>query len=233
MIAVGIEMDGAEAVREFIEAANPEHPSLVDTDHVLERALGVVNIPNVIWIDEDGIIVRPAEPGWAGPQDYPQWLADIMADAERQAAAAGEEALAAFRAGQDRNSYADAIRDWAANGAESRFAMSPDEVIAASQPRDAGQSDAAARFELGAAAWRSGDRESAFAHWRETHRLDPENWTYKRQAWSLVGNEAAGGGDFGRFMQFGADDSWPFEGDFNRDRAAIEPGTYYPKTLTV
>ncbi len=224
-------MDGADAVREFIEAANPEHPSLVDTDHVLERAFGVVNIPNVVWIDEDGMIVRPAEPGWGGPQDYPQWLADALADAEQKALDAGEPSP--FAGGQDRDSYADAIRDWAANGADSRFALTPDEVLAASQPRDAGRSEAAARFELGASAWRAGDREAAFAHWRETHRLDPDNWTYKRQAWSLVGNEAVGGGDFGRFMQFGTDDSWPFEGDFNRDRAAIEPGTYYLKTIDV
>ncbi|MEM1335248.1 MAG: hypothetical protein AAGG08_17495 [Actinomycetota bacterium] len=200
---------------------------------MLERAFGVVNIPNVIWIDEAGVIVRPAEPGWAGPQEYPQWLADIMAERERKAAEQGEEALAALRAGQDRDSYADAIRDWAANGASSPYAMSPDEVIEASRPRDAGQSEAAARFELGAAAWRSGDRESAFAHWRETHRLDPSNWTYKRQAWSLVGNEAAGGGEVGRFMQFATDETWPFEGDYRRDTAAAEPGEYYPKTLDV
>jgi hypothetical protein len=154
-----------------------------------------------------------------------------MADRERKAAAAGEEALAALRAGQDRNTYADAIRDWAAHGAASRFVLSPDAVVAASQPRNAGQSEAAARFELGADAWRAGEREAAFAHWRETHRLDPDNWTYKRQAWSLVGNEAAGGGEVGRFMQFPVDDSWPFDGDFNTDTANTEPGAYYPKTL--
>ncbi|MDA3007876.1 MAG: hypothetical protein O3A28_09085 [Actinomycetota bacterium] len=79
----------------------------------------------------------------------------------------------------------------------------------------------------------SARRRSAFAHWRDTHRLDPDNWTYKRQAWSLVGNEAAGGGELGRLMQFGADDSWPFDGDFNRDTAATPPGTYYPKTINV
>ncbi len=224
-------MDGADALREFVEAANPEHPSLVDTDHVLERAFGVVNIPNVVWIDEDGMIVRPAEPGWAGPQDYPKWLADVMAQRAAEAEAGGADAMAALRAGQDRDTYADAIRDWAANGADSRFALSPDEAVAASRPRDAGRSEAAAHFELGAAAWRDGDREAAFAHWRETHRLEPDNWTYKRQAWSLVGNEAAGGGDFGRFMQFGTDESWPFEGDFNTDTGKLGPGEYYPKTL--
>ena len=218
-------------MREYIDAANPQHPSLIDTEHVLERVFGVVNIPNVVWIDEAGMIVRPAEPGWAGPAEYPEWLAEIMADRERKAAEQGEEALAALRAGQDRNSYADAIRDWAANGGNSRFAMAPDDVVLASRPRDIGRSEAAARFELGADAWRRGGRQSAFAHWRETHRLEPDNWTYKRQAWSLVGNEAAGGGEFGRLMQFGTDESWPFDGDFNADTAATAPGTYYPKTI--
>jgi hypothetical protein len=199
----------------------------------MERFFGVVNIPNVIWIDESGTIVRPAEPGWGGPEQYPEWLTKVIEDNAKQAAADGKDVAAALSAGQDRNSYADAVRDWAAHGAESRFAMSPDEVIAASQPRSLAQSEAAARFELGQRAWRAGHRDAAFAHWRETHRLDPGNWTYKRQAWSLVGNEAAGGGDFGRFMQVPTDDSWPFDGDFGADREQIEPGEYYPKTLDI
>jgi len=218
-------------VREYIEAAQSQHPSLIDTEHVLERAFGVVNIPNVIWIDEAGMIVRPAEPGWAGPAEYPEWLANLMAERERKAAEKGEEALAALRSGQDRTLYADAIRDWAAHGSDSRFAMTRDEVVAASRPRDLARSEAAARFELGADAWRRGDRPSAFNHWRETHRLDPDNRASKPQAWSLVGNEAASDSERGRLMQFGVDDSWPFEGDFNRDTAAIPPGTYYPKTI--
>jgi hypothetical protein len=28
--------------------------------------------------------------------------------------------------------------------------------------------------------------EAAQGHWREAHRLQPDNWTYKRQAWNLV-----------------------------------------------
>ena len=233
VVTVGIETDGAEALREFIEAASPEHPSLVDDDHVMERAFGVVNIPNVIWIDESGTIVRPAEPGWGGPTDYPDWLVKAIEDGEKRAIAEGKDPAAAAVGSQDRDSYADAVRDWAANGADSRFAMSPDEAVAASQPRSLDQSEAAARFELGQRSWRAGDRDGAFAHWRETHRLDPNNWTYKRQAWSLVGNEAAGGGDFGRFMQVPTDDSWPFDGDFGTDRENVEPGAYYPKTLEV
>ncbi|MEM9132692.1 MAG: hypothetical protein AAGA59_12390 [Actinomycetota bacterium] len=192
----------------------------------------MVNIPNVVWIDEDGLIVRPAEAGWAGPAEYPPWLADILEERAKEAEAAGKDPMAALRAGQDRSTYADAVRHWAANGAASAFALTPDAAVAASQPRGADESAAAAHFELGQRLWRDGDRDGAFAHWRATHRLAPDTWTYKRQAWSLVGNEASGGGDFGRFVQFPApDQDWPFDGDFNTDTGALEPGRYYPKTI--
>ena len=36
--------------------------------------------------------------------------------------------------GEFREKYAERLRDWVANGAESRYALSPDEVIARSQP---------------------------------------------------------------------------------------------------
>ena len=65
---------GAEACRSYIEAAQPEHPSLVDQTHQMAALFGVVNIPNVVWIDEDGMIVRPPEPGWPGPTALPASL---------------------------------------------------------------------------------------------------------------------------------------------------------------
>ena len=55
-----------------------------------------------------------------------------------EAARTGQEPfdlMALLRTGQDRDAYPDAIRDWASNGAASPFALTPDEVVAASQPR--------------------------------------------------------------------------------------------------
>ena len=46
-------------------------------------------------------------------------------------------------------------------------------------------SEAAAHFELGQHLHRAGDVDAARAHCREAHRLDPDNWTYKRQAWNF------------------------------------------------
>ena len=45
---------------------------------------------------------------------------------------------------------------------------------------------AAAEFELGQWLHRNGDHDAAIPHWRNAHRLYPENWTYKRQAWTFV-----------------------------------------------
>jgi hypothetical protein len=40
-----------------------------------------------------------------------------------------------------------------------------------------------AHFEIAAHLHRAGELEAAREHFRAAHRLDPENWTYKRQAW--------------------------------------------------
>jgi tetratricopeptide (TPR) repeat protein len=191
----------------------------------------------VIWIDEQGVIVRPAEPGWPGKPEYPAEMLEMLAERARrdpETASRRSQMMKAIGSGQDRASYPDAIRDWAVNGAASGFAMTPDEVVAASRPRDADGSRSAAHFELADHLWRAGRRDDAIHHFNECHRLDPANWTYKRQAWSLVGSERAGGGDLSRFNQApvpGEEADWPFASDFDNDVAALQPGQYYPKTI--
>jgi hypothetical protein len=250
VVTVGIETSGPDACREFIEIAQPEHPSLIDATHQMEARFGVVNIPNVTWIDEHGMIVRPPEPGWPGPPQYPKFLAQQMHAAAEDAEpaeltpeaqrerdeqrATAERVRNIISGGQDRDSYPDALRDWVEKGAASRYALSPEEVVARSQPRPVTTSEAAAHFELGCHLWQAGKKDAAIAHFNEAHRLQPDNWTYKRQAWSLVGCELAGGGPMGRFAQNappGREDEWPFDSDFNRDVAKLQPGEYFPKTM--
>ena len=45
--------------RPWIEAARPTHPSLIDTDYALADLYNIVNVPTVLWIDEEDRIVRP------------------------------------------------------------------------------------------------------------------------------------------------------------------------------
>ena len=65
VVTVALDVDPEEA-RPSIEAVRPDHPTLIDSAHVLDARFGVVNVPNGVWIDEDGMIVRPAEPAHPG-----------------------------------------------------------------------------------------------------------------------------------------------------------------------
>jgi hypothetical protein len=58
--------------------------------------------------------------------------------------------------------------------------------VARSRPRPPQHAEAAAAFELGQHLWRAGDEDAAVAWFRRAHRLQPDNWTYKRQAWTMA-----------------------------------------------
>jgi len=59
-VVITVALDkGPDDARPFIEAAAPTHPSLIDTDHSLADLYRIINVPTVVWIDEQGRIVRP------------------------------------------------------------------------------------------------------------------------------------------------------------------------------
>jgi hypothetical protein len=111
-------------------------------------------------------------------------------------------------------------------GADSRFALSPDEVIDRSRPRDADKASGHAHFQLASQLEMDGHHAAAVQHFREAHRLVPDSWTFRRQAWSLekVGNDA-----MARFWQ-GPDpkspEAWPYEGDWLTDVRKIGAENY-------
>ncbi len=124
--------------------------------------------------------------------------------------------------------YGDAVRDWATNGSDSRFVMAPDEVIARSGSRDSHTSIAAAHFALAEHLERSGDHAGAVEHFRAAHRLAPDNWTYKRQAWSIEGDVD---GPLGRFWQGPTEGvEWPYESDWLTEIRARGAERYYRET---
>jgi hypothetical protein len=148
VVTVALDAAGAEAAGPSIDAAHPEHPSLIDTAHRLDELLGINNVPMAVWIDEGGTMVRPPEVAHPGrsvlrdllaehgvPADAPPLMLETLAEASK------------IRVRPER--YANAIRDWVARGADSRYALAPDEVVARSRPRPREASRAAAHFELG------------------------------------------------------------------------------------
>jgi hypothetical protein len=58
--------------------------------------------------------------------------------------------------------------------------------VARSRARPVEHARAAACFELGQHLWRTEGEPAAIPWWREAHALFPENWTYKRQAWTIA-----------------------------------------------
>ena len=181
MVSVALDTGGAEAAGLWIDRARVTHPALIDQAHLLDELLGVVNVPSGVWVDEQGTIVRPPEPAfpWRPREPSEELLAALPVVTVEQLREAEKMRI-------DPDSYVAALRDWVRQGARSRFALSPQQVMARSRPRDAGESRAAACFELGQYMQRSGKAAAAVRWFREAHRLAPGNWTYKRQAWSLA-----------------------------------------------
>jgi hypothetical protein len=180
---------------------------------------GMTNVPFGLWIDETGTIVRPPEVAFA-PRDPDRTAAaggqaarmPPNLDPARQAVIAG---MMKHTSG-DMSRYANAVRDWAAKGAESQFVLPADEVIARSRPQPPEAAAAAAEFELGQHLHRAGHKLDAVPHFQEAHRLEPENWSYSRQAYALV-DESMGD---------------PYGTDLLTEVGRVGPETFYPE-LTI
>ncbi len=184
IVTVALESGGAEVARPWIEAAGSEHPALIDAGHVCDALFGIVNVPSGVWIDEGGTLVRPPETA------YPRRPAFLDRAVPAGATPRQREAIEVTRRlVVDADGYVEALRDWVARGSASRYALPPAEVVMRSRPRPRAEAEAAAHFELALELRRRGDDERATDHFREAHRRQPDNWTYKRQAWALAGAE--------------------------------------------
>ncbi len=142
-----------------------------------------MNVPNAVWIDEDGVLVRPSHAAHhtVSPlrdMEVPEGLGRI-----------GEMLTEVKKVRTDPTGYVAAVRDWVANGAASEFALPADEVVARSRPRQRENAEAAAAFDLAQHLHRNGARCDAVQWFRRAHELDPGNWTYKRQAWTFETTE--------------------------------------------
>ena len=171
---------GREAVASWVDKAAPTHPTLIDHAHVTGALFGFVNVPAAVWIDETGTIVREAHtPALARGRipeptdDMPEQIRSMLELAHRIRTT-------------DPEIYRAALLDWVAKGADSPHAYRPDEVVARSDPRSAQEAEAAARFEIAQWLEREGRGDEAVSWYKAAHELHPDNWTYRRQAWSIA-----------------------------------------------
>ena len=168
IISVALDSGGPAKTEQWIRAAKATYPCLIDERHVTAELYGVVNVSSAVWIDESGRIVRPAET--AGTSDAfrteldrttKQMSAQGMAERERV-----------------RGAYLHALRDWAASGSASAYALAED--------------TARRRLPLPAEA----HAQAAAPYLAEARRLHPESWSLRRQTWELEEPGKAGGPEF-------------------------------------
>ena len=179
---------GAAAAAPFAQGV--DFPVVVDEAHLLGELFGVVNVPSGIWVDEGGTVVRPPETAYPARPTF----ADLDLDDPAVRSRLPHSAVTRLRMVQPElarmrlqpEAYVAALRDWVARGAASRYALPAQEVLERSAPRPPGEAQAAAAFALGQHLHRSGQPDRAVHWFRESHRLAPDNWTYRRQAWSFA-----------------------------------------------
>ena len=170
-VVLAVALDQPDAARPWIEAARPTYPCLIDRDHHLAALYHLVNVPQAMWIDEGGRIVRPPET--AGATDGFR-LMDRSSFTMPEAAAAERNRV--------KQAYVDALRDWARKGANSGHVLDAARAAAHLQVPGPEIAQAHAHFRLGLHLLRRGRDEEAQAQFAEAIRLHPESWAMWRQS---------------------------------------------------
>jgi hypothetical protein len=149
----------------------PTYTCLIDEAHVVAERYGMVNVPQGVWIDEAGHIVRPPES--AGTTDAVKQLNRETFELPDAVATAGIAA---------RDRYIDALRDWVRKGPASPYALSREEVRRRLQGPGEADVLAATHVRLGQHLFALGALAQAKRHFKEAVALCPQKWNYRRQS---------------------------------------------------
>jgi hypothetical protein len=168
---LAVAMDQPEAARPWLEAARPTYPCLIDRDHHLADLFNLVNVPQAVWIDERGRVVRPPET--AGSTDGFRAM-------DRRTYAVPDAVVAERK--RVKTLYMDALRDWALHGSASVHVLDEGRAAARLKLPQAAIAEAHARFRLGLHLLRHGQADEAQALLAEAIRLHPDSWAMWRQA---------------------------------------------------
>ena len=184
VIAVALDSEPG-APDQWIDAASPTYPVLIDRTHQLAGLYGIINVPTAVWIDEQGRIVRPAEVAGA----Y-----EAFRHIDPETRTVPEEHLE--RSKQMRRTYLDAIRDWVTRGADSPHALAEADARTRQPAPDPNIAEAHAHFRLGHHLEALGRTTEARAHFDRASELHPDSWAIWRQASPKLDNGIAAGPAF-------------------------------------
>jgi AhpC/TSA family len=154
----------------WIEAARPTYPCLIDRDHRVAELYGMVNVPQAVWIDEQGRIVRPTESAGAfeGFRKMDRATRELPADVAKTTADA-------------KATYVRAIRDWVERGAASEYVFDGAGARAHLPAVSEDMARAHVAFRLGQYLIRQGRGEEGDRWLAEASRLHPDSWCMWRQ----------------------------------------------------
>jgi hypothetical protein len=154
--------ESAEDVRPWTEGITC--PVLIDPNHLLTELYAISNVPTVIWIDEDDHIVRPNGVAFSSDQ-FKEFT------------------------GVESAPHLDALRRWVRTGA---VPLSHEEARNAVSDLDDDEVAARLHFRIAAEARRQGRLDVARRHFEEAAVLAPDDFTIRRAAMPLVGQDPFG-----------------------------------------
>jgi AhpC/TSA family len=184
-VILAVAMDQPEAAKPWIDAAAPTYPSLIDRDHHVADLYNLVNVPQAVWIDEAGRIVRPPET--AGSNDGFRQM-DRTKFTMPEAALAERNRLKAL--------YLDAVRDWVKKGKDSAHVLTPQQIASRLTKPDPAIAQAHALFRLGQFLQREGQAGEAAMHFASAIKLHPDSWNMFRQTAAKDTRGLASGPEF-------------------------------------
>ena len=161
---VSVAVDRPEDARPFVEAADATHTALVDPDHVVADRYNIVNVPTVVWVDEEGRVVRPNDT---------QTATDLFRSMN----------------GIDSAACLAALRRWVLDG---DAGLGADDVAAHRTLPTADDQRARAEYRVGAWLAERGRGEAAERHFAEAGRLAPHDLTIRRGSMPLRGVDPMG-----------------------------------------
>ena len=174
MVAVAIDRS-ADDVREYVEAARSTHPVLIDSEHIVADRYGILNVPTVVWIDEQGKIVRPNDVQF------------------------GNDAFIDFH-GIPSAPHLEALRSWVRDGVR----PSTDAAVRSAQLLPtADEQRGRACFALAWHLSRAGRTEAAERWYARAGELAPYDYTIRRAALPIQGKDPMGPDFFELYAKWG------------------------------
>jgi hypothetical protein len=161
-----------DVVRPWIDGIS--YPVLLDADHLLTELYAISNVPTVVWIDEEGRIVRPN--GVAFSNDLFEEFTGVAS-----------------------GPHLDAIRRWVA---AAEVPIAPEDARLAVDDLSDDEVRARLHFRVAAYARRAGDETAAQRHFDRAAALAPHDFTIRRALLPLTGGDPFGAEFFALYTEW-------------------------------